>query len=81
MILGMLWVIACLNSPPIQPPPATVTEVPTETPPTPSVEGAECIQACLRQNMARAVSADVIKADCEQSCDGQRKGAPSLLEE
>jgi hypothetical protein len=80
MMLAMLGVIACLNSPLSQPPPTPVLEVPVETPPTPPPEGEECIQACLRKNMARAVSADVIQADCEQACSADTMGTPSLLE-
>ena len=80
MMLGLLGIIACLNSPLSQPPPTPVAEVPVETPPTPPVEEGECILACLRQNMARAVSADVIQTDCEQACSADTKGTQSLLE-
>jgi hypothetical protein len=79
MMLALLGIIACLNSPLSQPPPTPVVEVPIETHPTHPVEGGECIQACLRQNMARAVSADVIQADCEQACGADTVGTPSLL--
>jgi hypothetical protein len=81
MMLGLLGIIACLNSPPIQPPPTTVVQVPAETPPIPPMDSGECIQACLRLNMARAVSADVIQADCKQTCNPETKGKPSLLED
>ena len=80
-MLTWLGIIACLNSPPNQPPAAPVVAVPVDTPPPPSVESGDCIQACLRQNMARAVSADVIQADCEHACSTDTKGKPSLLED
>jgi len=78
-MLALLGIIACLNSPLSQPPPTPVVEIPIEAPPKPPVKGGECIQACLRQNMARAVSADVIQADCEQACGSDIVGTPSLL--
>jgi len=80
-MLALLGIIACLNSPLSQPPPTPVVTVPIETPPTPPVEGGECIQACLRQNMARSVSSEVIQADCEQACGAGTQGTPSLLED
>jgi hypothetical protein len=31
------------------------------------------MKTCLRQNMARAISAEVIEADCVLSCSSQNK--------
>ena len=80
MMLGLLGIIACLSSPPIQPAPTPAVEIPAQTPPDNPADLESCVQACLRQNMARAVSADVIQQDCANACSTDAKGTPSLLE-
>ena len=60
---------ACATSPAPNTPssdslaPTTVPSSATETPDT-----SPCMDRCIRQNMARAVAADVIEADCKRSC-------------
>jgi hypothetical protein len=52
-------------------PQTTDAAVPTAAPGTqPSADaGADpCVAACLQRDMARAVSGDIIRKDCEQEC-------------
>lgn len=64
----MLGFLACATS---------GTPTPSQTPPTEAapvqnqpIEGEpDCMKACLRNNMARAVAAEVIDTDCRKSCD------------
>lgn len=79
-MLGLLGIIACLSSPPIQPAATPAAEAPAQTPLDSPEDAESCVQACLRQNMARAVSADIIQRDCEDACSSETKGPPSLLE-
>ena len=62
----MLLSAACAT-----PPAVSDASSPTTTPPADAAEAAQkepCMVACLRQNMARAVAAEVIEADCARSC-------------
>ncbi len=80
---SLLWavVLGCVNTPPPPAPQARPT-APVSAEQTPSVEPvepeADCMKACLRQNMARAIAADVIEADCLKSCSAKTDG---LLEQ
>lgn len=68
---------AALDSP-------TPAELMPATPPSPDVEAqkpSDCMTACVRQNMARAVSAETIEADCVRSCENTARNpdaVPSL---
>jgi len=39
----------------------------------PADPAAECMEKCLRANMARAVDHTVIEADCSTACSGDQK--------
>ena len=64
----VLILLACATSG--QPSPSlTTSETPDAADNTHNVQDTDCMKACLRNNMARAVAADVIEADCTKSCD------------
>ena len=44
---------------------------------TSSVRAGDCVAACQRQNQMRAVSADIIAADCRRSCASPPPKAPT----
>ena len=55
-------------------PPSRLDLVPTDLEPAGTVD-AECMQDCTRQNMARAVAAEVIEADCRRACGAAKNAA------
>jgi hypothetical protein len=60
---------------------ATTDGAPPPQPPTPRVEAApadDCVEQCMRQNMARAVDAAVIEADCRAACAKAPSADPAL---
>ena len=64
----MLGLLACATSgPPTATQPAPPEAAPIQT--EPISEDADCLKTCLRNNMARAVAAEIIEADCRASCN------------
>ncbi len=66
--MWFLLFLACSKpapAPPAEPvvPPAPVPVAVESLPP--------CVEACLRESMARAVSRDVIEADCRKTCSAE----------
>jgi len=77
----MLWsvALACVNSPPPPTPAITQPNIGTQnTENSLGLPDENCMNNCLRQNMARSVSAEVINTDCVSSCIG--KTSPLLDE-
>ena len=85
----LLLVALCLTACTTDPPPPSTRPKPPLTPPASQLdqpEGDPCMDACRRRNMARAVDAATIDADCERACtkapdplEGDELNAPSDL--
>ena len=82
--MALLVALACATPPstPDASQPAMLTPV---EPPSPAVDNplddTPCMTACKRKNMARAVAAETIEADCVRTCKNavqQTNEAPSL---
>ncbi|MAY81306.1 MAG: hypothetical protein CL930_11055 [Deltaproteobacteria bacterium] len=70
----LLLLLACATNG--QPSPSlTTSEIPDAAD---NAQVADCMKACLRNNMARAVAADVIKADCTKSCETNKPSMNQL---
>jgi mRNA-degrading endonuclease toxin of MazEF toxin-antitoxin module len=41
---------------------------------------AECIAACIKTNMARAVAPEIIESDCTRSCSSENDGHELIFE-
>jgi hypothetical protein len=63
-----LLLLACATSGQSTPSQTSTTE-PDPIRSQPFHQDADCMKMCLRNNMARAVAAEVIEADCRKSCD------------
>ena len=77
-LLGMWLWLGCASG-------TTATNMPAAELTPPPVPGTEteanesCVNTCMRDNMARAVSADLIKEECARQCQTEStKTLPTL---
>ncbi len=70
-LLGLLWACGAPTTPTAEPPAASPPSAATVEPNTPGPSADDpCVEACKRNNMARAVSIEIIESDCEKACSG-----------
>ena len=69
--MTLLVALACATPPetPDSPRPAMLTPADAPSPAVNTHPADEtCLIACMRKNMARAVAAEIIEADCKRAC-------------
>jgi len=74
----MIWLLAlACASRDVAPPVTTSAPVQLEAVAPQKPSDTQCIQDCLRQNMARAVDHTIIEADCKRACSPGNDGDSS----